>query len=166
MPAPSASTPFLPNLNQHWVLEPLEGPILDGLKQDSEFWVPRNLELNFGKDRNEGFMGFEVKGIWKIHGIEAIDSFDFFSVRLWMWFCITFKHYPLIVLEETCLGVFVLLNVMCRRPLTCLTTYYQWWSNRTMKVAILLNGRMIKMLPIFIKKIYKNNLTFRRKPIF
>uniref|UniRef100_A0A2P2LK83 Uncharacterized protein MANES_03G127000 n=1 Tax=Rhizophora mucronata TaxID=61149 RepID=A0A2P2LK83_RHIMU len=39
MPAPSASTPFLPNLNQHVALDPLEGPILKGL---TLLLTPRN----------------------------------------------------------------------------------------------------------------------------
>lgn len=75
MPAPSASTPFLPNLNQHLALEPLEGPSLAGLTHPSLFCIPRNWVLNFDKEEGEG-EGLKVKGKCVVHGIDAIAEFQ------------------------------------------------------------------------------------------
>lgn len=75
MPAPSASTPFFPNLNQHLALDPLHGPILTGLTELSLLLLPRNCELKIKQEDGEGGGGggFEVKGRWWIvHEIEAM----------------------------------------------------------------------------------------------
>jgi len=74
MPAPSASTPLLPNLNQHLALEPLEGPSLEGLAHPNLCCTPRNLRLVFDKEEGE-VEGLTVKGKWVVHGIEAIAEF-------------------------------------------------------------------------------------------
>ncbi len=75
MPAPSASTPFLPNLNQHLALEPLEGPSLEALTHPSLFCTPRNLQLFFDKEEGE-VEGLKVKCKWVVHEIEAIAEFQ------------------------------------------------------------------------------------------
>lgn len=77
MPAPSASTPFLPNLNQHVTLEPLEGPILEVRlrRHPALFLIPKNREANFDEEQetNEGKdLEFEVMGWWVMHVMEAI----------------------------------------------------------------------------------------------
>lgn len=78
MPAPSASTPFLPNLNQHVVLEPLEGPITEeSLRNPTLFLIPRNPEPKFEAKTDEGKkpLNFEVMDWWVMHGMEAIVEF-------------------------------------------------------------------------------------------
>lgn len=77
MPAPSASTPFLPNLNQHVALEPLEGPISEvSLSNPNFFLIPRNPEAKFEEETGEGkVLDLEVMGWWVMHGIEAIAEF-------------------------------------------------------------------------------------------
>ena len=60
MPALSASTPFLPNLNQHVVLEPLEGPSLLGRIRSFKFRVPRNREESCSGEE-EWLMGLVEK---------------------------------------------------------------------------------------------------------
>lgn len=81
MPAPSASTPFFPNLNQQVVLEPLEhGPILVGLHHPSRALLlaevePTNGEVSLQRVVAEGdeLTGLDgVKVCWRIQGIEAI----------------------------------------------------------------------------------------------
>ena len=80
MPAPSASTPFLPNLNQHLVLEPFEGPIPeeDPTQPSLILLLPlTNLVLNLGRAGGEEVQALGVKAKWVVevvHGIEAILS--------------------------------------------------------------------------------------------
>ena len=69
MPAPLASTPFLPNLNQHVVLEPLEGPIILEVRlcDPTLLRVPRNREAKFeaetcGEGKALLLLGLEVMG--------------------------------------------------------------------------------------------------------
>lgn len=64
MPAPSASTPFFPNLNQHLALDPsLRGPIPVGLTHPGlPILRPRNRELRLVKvgDGGDELMAFEA----------------------------------------------------------------------------------------------------------
>lgn len=66
MPAPSASTPFLPNLNQHVNLEPLEGPLILEVRLDHPtdlFLIPRNREeLKFEEEEICDLEEFEMMG--------------------------------------------------------------------------------------------------------
>lgn len=77
MPAPWASTPFLPNLNQHVDLEPLEGPIILEVRlcDPTLLRVPRNREAKFEAEtwgEEKALLSLEVMGWWVMHEIEAI----------------------------------------------------------------------------------------------
>lgn len=81
IPAPSASIPFLPNLNQHLALEPLEGPRPKGLTRPSLFRVPRNWVLSL-TEKDEELKDLEAKHEWVaavVHGMEAMSEFQTFS---------------------------------------------------------------------------------------
>lgn len=76
MPAPSASTPFFPNLNQQVVLDPQLGPSL--LAPLLPAAVPRNGQLNLGEtetdllegEEEEEGTGLREKLGWRIDGID------------------------------------------------------------------------------------------------
>lgn len=89
MPAPSASTPLLPNLNQHVALEPLEGPIPEAILSHPTFFLaPRNWEAKFEEGSGEGkaLDLEEIMGWWVMHGIEAIAGVVLQENLRWWYF--------------------------------------------------------------------------------